>query len=60
VNDEPKKATHEQLLNGEVYTTSIINEPVMDFVVDFVVEEQSALEVARRRWFKSREEHERE
>jgi len=55
VSDRPKKATHEPLLNGEVYTTSIINEPIIDFVVDFAVEEpkrESATARAMRRWFK--------
>ena len=41
------KATHEQLLAGEVYITSIINEPLVDFTVDFG---ESALTRARRRW----------
>jgi hypothetical protein len=42
------KLTHEQLLNGEVYTVSLINEPV-------VPEEpkcESASARALRRWFK--------
>ena len=46
-----KRATHEQLLNGEVSTVSLINEPIVDFVVDYTVQQgESAVDRARRRW----------
>jgi hypothetical protein len=43
------RLTFEQLIEGEVYCRSIINEPI-DFVVDFAVKNESALDRARRRW----------
>lgn len=43
------RPTLEQLIEGEVYCRSIINEPP-DFVVDFTVKSESALEYAQRRW----------
>jgi hypothetical protein len=42
------KLTHEQLLNGEVNTTSIINEPL----VPEEPKRESASARALRRWFK--------
>jgi hypothetical protein len=46
------KPTHEQYLNGDVYTTSIINEPIENDVVDFVAEQrESASSIAKRKWF---------
>ena len=47
--------TWQQLLNGEFNSTSLINEPIVDFVVNFAVEEpprESATARAMRRWFK--------
>ena len=54
------KPTHEQLIAGDVYTTSLVNEPV-DFVVDFVVKPkgETATERARRRWGMEPDQHER-
>jgi hypothetical protein len=46
--DKSKWASFEQLLSGDVYMRSILNEPV-----DFVVEEpkrETAVERARRKW----------
>jgi hypothetical protein len=48
------RRTFEQLLEAETPVT-IINEPIVNFVVDFAVEEpkrESATERAMRRWFK--------
>ena len=47
MTDKLKRLTHEQLLAGEGYVTSVINEP---FEVNFVVPEESATARARRRW----------
>jgi hypothetical protein len=52
--------THEQLLAGEVYTTSIINEPIENDVVDFVVDQRESAEArAFRRWFNRGQEDDR-
>jgi hypothetical protein len=48
------RLTFEQLLAAETQV-SLINEPIVDFVVDFAVEEpkrESATERAMRIWFK--------
>jgi hypothetical protein len=56
VSDKPSLA--ERLRSGEG-AVSIINEPVVDFVVDLVVKEPAS-EIAKRRWFRHGEDHERE
>jgi hypothetical protein len=53
-----KRLTFEQLLEGPTPVT-IINEPIVDFVVGFTVEEEpkaeSATARALRRWFKQKD-----
>ena len=54
VNDRSKWLTFEQLLAPDTQV-SIINEPIVDFGVDFAAEEpkrESATERAMRIWFK--------
>jgi hypothetical protein len=46
-----ERPTHEQLLAGDVYVTSIINEPVVDFTMKEPKRRESAVERARRKWF---------
>jgi hypothetical protein len=43
VSDEPKRASHEDLLAGRVYSRCIINEPLDEPPL-------TALAIARRRW----------
>jgi hypothetical protein len=57
VNDRSKWLTFEQLLAADA-PASLINEPVVDFVVDFAAEEpkrETATERAMRIWFKQHE-----
>jgi hypothetical protein len=57
VNDRSKWLTFEQLLAADTQF-SLINEPIVDFVVDFAAEEpkrESATERAIRIWFKREE-----
>jgi hypothetical protein len=54
VNDRSKWLTFEQLIAADA-PASLINEPIVDFVVDFAAEEpkrESATERAIRIWFK--------
>jgi hypothetical protein len=50
------RRTFEELLEAET-PVSLLNEPIVDFVVDFAAEEpkrESATERALRRWFKQK------
>jgi hypothetical protein len=46
-----KRLTHEQLLAGEGYTTSIINEPLTSDGAPPHAERESASKIAKHRWF---------
>ena len=51
MSDTPKRASHEELIEGRVNSVSYINEP-FDFEVDYTMESkaESALNRAWRRW----------
>ena len=49
-----KRPTHEELLEGRVYTISLLNEPV-DFEVGFALEPLTARAIAQRKWKMDRE-----
>ena len=52
------KAPLEDLIESRMNMLSFINEPIVDFAVDFTVEPKTAVDRARRRWGMEPERHE--